>query len=252
VSRRGRDGQREAWEDLSALDPLWAICSERERRFGGWDRGAFLQSGVETVDAALRAGARFGVPVGRTDALDFGCGTGRLTIALARDFEHCLGVDISAQMVEQARTMASGVHNCTFAVHEPPDLGAFESGSFDLVMSRFVLQHLPGASAKERYIKEFVRVLRPGGMLALQLPSEIPTRHRIQPRPRAYGVLRRAGVPRAFLYRRLRLHPIRMTSLPKERVAELIAAAGGRVLEAREEAADGGVTSTDYLATKGG
>ena len=54
---------------------------------------------------------------------------------------------------------------------------------------------MPAARAKERYVGELVRVLRPGGLLALQLPSAIPARHRIQPRPRAYALLRRAGVP---------------------------------------------------------
>lgn len=242
--------QRRDWDDLTSLDPYWAICSDRERRFGGWDRESFLRSGVQTVDAALRAGARHGVPGKRGDALDFGCGTGRLTVAIASDFERCTGVDISPQMVARARELADGVDNAIFAVHETADLAEFPSESFDLVMSRFVLQHLPGRAAKERYVEEFVRVLRPGGMLAFQLPSAIPARHRIQPRPRAYRALRRAGVPRAVLYERLRLHPIRMSSLPKERVLALISGAGGLVLEVRDEAAEGGVTSSDYLATR--
>ncbi len=242
------DAQRRDWEDLSALDPYWAICSERERRFGGWEREEFLRSGVETVASALREGERFGVPAARGDALDFGCGTGRLTLALAREFERCVGIDISAQMVEQARELAPA--NCAFEVHENDDLGRFQDASFDLVMSRFVLQHMHGRAAKERYVSEFVRVLRPGGMLAFQLPSAIPMRHRLQPRPRAYRALRRAGVPRDLLYERLHLHPIRMTAVSKARVLEILAAAGARILDAHDETAAGGVTSTDYLATK--
>src|SRR5438067_2408881 len=154
------DSRREDWEDLAALDPYWAICSERERRFGGWDREAFLHSGAETVQRTLRAGARFGLPAARGDALDFGCGTGRLTLALAREFERCVGIDISARMVEQARELGAGVENCSFEVHEPPDLARFADASFDLVLSRFVLQHMPSTRAKERYIGELVRALR--------------------------------------------------------------------------------------------
>jgi hypothetical protein len=73
---------------------------------------------------------------------------------------------------------------------------------------------------------------------------------RLQPRPRAYRLLRRVGVPRATLYERLHLHPIRMTALPRVRVTGAIASAGGRVLDARDEPAVGGGTSTDYLATR--
>jgi SAM-dependent methyltransferase len=244
------DAQRRDWEDLSALDPYWAICSQRERRFGRWDREEFLRSGVETIDASLREGARFGVPAARVDALDFGCGTGRLTFALARTFERCVGIDISEGMIEQARELASDDSNCSFEVHERRDLGQFEDASFDLVMSRFVLQHMHERGSKERYLAEFVRVLRPEGMLTFQLPSAIPRRHRLQPRPRLYRALRRAGVPRPVLYERLRLHPIRMTAVPKARVLAILEAAGASVLEVRDEAADGGVVSTDYLATR--
>ena len=241
---------RRDWEDLSALDPYWAICSDRERRFGGWDSEEFLRSGVETVTATLELGARHGVPREHADALDFGCGTGRLTLALARHFAHCVGVDVSARMIEQARALGAEHANCAFEVHDPPDLARFADASFDLVLSRFVLQHMPGRAAKERYIAEFVRVLRPGGMIAIQLPSAIPAHHRLQPRPRLYRLLRRAGVAPAVLYGRMRLHPIRMSALPRERVLAVLRDAGARILDVRDERAEGGVTSTDYLATK--
>jgi hypothetical protein len=77
-------------------------------------------------------------------------------------------------------------------------------------------------------------------------------RHRIQPRPRLYGVLRRLGVSRTKLYRRLHLHPIRMSFLPRALVQRAIEEAGGRTLDVRDQRVTGGVTSTDYLVTKDG
>jgi SAM-dependent methyltransferase len=242
--------QRQDWEDLSVLDPYWAILSDPARRFGGWDREAFLQSGREAIDAMLRDGVRFGLPLARHDALDFGCGAGRLTQALSGHFERCLGLDISAQMIAEAREVTEGIENCRFAVHDIPDLAPLDTSSFDLVVSRIVLQHIPAADAKERYIAEFVRVLRPGGLLAFQLPSRIPAWHRIQPRPRLYGLLRRAGVSRTRLYQQLHLHPIRMSFLSRSRVLGVIAAAGGRTLNVGEQQVTGGVISSDYLVTK--
>ncbi|HWG08655.1 MAG TPA: class I SAM-dependent methyltransferase [Solirubrobacteraceae bacterium] len=242
--------QRQDWEDLSVLDPYWAILSERAGRFGRWDREAFLARGEQEIDAVLNAGMRLGLPRERDDALDFGCGAGRLTLAMSCHFRRCLGLDISERMVEQARELGTGIANCDFAVHDASDLAALQSASFDLVVSRLVLQHIPSAETKARYIAEFVRVLRPGGLVAFQLPSRIPVRHRMQPRPRLYGVLRRAGVPPRRLYRQLRLHPIRMSALARSRVLESIEGAGGQPLDVREQTVAGGVISCDYLATK--
>ena len=41
------DRRREEWDDLAALDPYWAICSDRERRFGRYLR--FRTGGSEDV-----------------------------------------------------------------------------------------------------------------------------------------------------------------------------------------------------------
>src|SRR5689334_11853601 len=95
--------QRRDWEDLSALDPYWAILSDSERRFGGWedDADSFTRSGAGEVAHVRAAGARLSLPHARSDALDFGCGAGRLTLALAREFDSCVGLDVSARMVAQ-------------------------------------------------------------------------------------------------------------------------------------------------------
>jgi SAM-dependent methyltransferase len=242
--------QRRDWEDLSVLDPYWGILSESARRFGRWDLESFLETGRETIDAVLGDGARFGLPLAYHDALDFGCGAGRLTRALSRHFARCLGLDISAHMIDKAREVTADIENCRFAVHDAPDLSGLKTHGFDLVVSLIVLQHIPSADAKARYIEEFVRVLRPGGLAAFQLPSEIPAWHRIQPRPRLYRLLRRAGVSGTRLYQQLHLHPIRMSFLPRSRVLTVIEGAGGRTLNVREQRITGGVVSSSYLVTK--
>jgi SAM-dependent methyltransferase len=242
--------QRRDWEDLSVLDPYWAILSDPARRFGGWDREAFLQSGRETIEATLRDGERFGLPLAHRTALDFGCGAGRLTHALSGHFDWCVGLDISAPMIEEAKGVTDSIENCHFAVHDTPDLKGIETSSFDLVVSRIVLQHITAADVKEQYIAEFVRVLSPGGLLAFQLPSQIPLRHRIQLRPKLYRLLRQAGISRERLYKQLNLHPIKMSSLSRARVLGVIGVAGGRILDVRELESTGGVISNEYLVTK--
>ena len=242
--------QRRDWEDLSELDAYWAILSDPARRHGGWDVESFLERGRCDVAEIMLEAERLGLPTLRDRALDFGCGAGRLTQALGQSFRDCVGVDISDQMVEEARRLAAGAPNCRFVVSDAPDLGVFDDGSFDFVLSLIVLQHVPGREAKLRYVAEFVRVLRPGGLLHFQLPSRIPLRNRLQPRPRLYGALRGAGIGAETLYKKLNLTPIRMTAVALAEIAAHVEGAGGRVLNATERAAHGGYTSAEYFVTR--
>src|SRR5436190_168234 len=83
-----------------------------------------------------------------------------------------------------------------------------EAGAFDLVLSSVVLQHVPRREWIEGYLREFVRVLAPGGAIVFTLPSHIPLVFRAQWRRRLYRALRHAGGSADTLYRRLRLQPI--------------------------------------------
>jgi len=219
---------RQEWEDLAALDPLFSVLSQPGTRGGGWDQEGFFLTGETYVRGLMARAEDFGHPAARGAALDFGCGVGRLTRALARHFESCLGVDISPAMIEQARRINAAWPSCRFEVVS--DLRALESGSFDLVLTKSVLQHLPDRRAMVASLTELVRLLRPNGLLAAQVPSHLPLRRRLQLSPRLYRLLRRMGVPRDVLYHRLRLTPIRMLTLSPSRVEEAIHAGGGRLV----------------------
>ena len=107
----------------------------------------------------------------------------------------------------------------------------FEDASFDLVNTRIVLQHLPDREMILGYVAEFLRVLRPGGLLVFQLPSALPLPLRLQPRRNVYLVLRRLGLRPRFLYWRLGLHPNRMVAIPKPDVIAFLESHGARVLD---------------------
>ena len=239
------------WEDLGDLDPCWAILAFPERRFGRWDLDEFFRSGEEEI---ARLGAdmeRLGYPARRARALDFGCGVGRLTRALALHFQHCDGVDVSAPMIAAARKLNAAFLNCDFILNGHPDLRIFPHDHFDLIYSVLVLQHLPTRAAIVAYVADFARVLAPGGLLVCQIPSRIPLRRRLQPRRRLYGILRSLGIGAHVLYHRLGLFPMRMTALTEADVRDLLSAAGTRVLEARPDAmASTAIESRTYYVTK--
>ncbi len=71
-----------------------------------------------------------------------------------------VGVDIAAAMVQLARRLHPGLDFREADAEALP----FEDGSFDAVVVNFVILHL---GRPERAVSEFVRVLTPGGRLAL-------------------------------------------------------------------------------------
>lgn len=157
---------RRDWIRLGEQDPLWAVYVAADKRGGRWDPSQFLATGREDVAAAVAwlSHLGFGPPWRRV--LDFGCGAGRLSQALAAHAGEVVGVDVSPPMLEVARRLDEA-GRCTFVLNSASDLGQFESSSFDLVYSELVLQHLP-VPVIDGYVAEFVRVLRPGGVALLQ------------------------------------------------------------------------------------
>ncbi len=167
------------WEAHARYDPLWAILSDPAKKNRGWEIDRFFASGQREVRFLLRDLEVAGIDVLRRDVLDFGCGIGRLTQALSLHFEHVVGVDISPTMIELAEELNSSgpnPHRVRFIRNPSDDLAVLSTEAYDFVYTNIVLQHIPPALMKS-YLREFLRVLRTGGVLVFQLPSH--------PRPNA-------------------------------------------------------------------
>ncbi|PAX08045.1 class I SAM-dependent methyltransferase [Sphingomonas lenta] len=98
--------------------------------------------------------------------LDFGCGIGRVALALAPYVAEIVGVDISPAMVAQARERAAGLANARF---EATDGGVlpFPDASFDLVLAVDSFPYLVRAGVLQPQLAKLSRVLRPGGDLVV-------------------------------------------------------------------------------------
>jgi len=224
LRRTGRN-----WEQLAAADPYWAALSD-DGKFGNWDVDEFLASGSEHVRWILAYVAELGSPVVRGRALDFGCGPGRFTGALADEFEAVDAVDISETMVARARQLHGD--RVRFHVNQRADLSLFEDGRFDFVLTYLVLQHIPTALALG-YVGEFVRVLAPGGVAAFQAPAELLRSGSLLD-PRRLGGRTRNLASRAK-GAVLRRPVMEMHMLAPEAVTAAVVDAGGEMLEAADD-----------------
>lgn len=140
---------------------------EPEKRGGLWDRVEFFDTGKREITKVLGHLSSLGlVPTGT--ALDFGCGVGRLTQALASHFSECWGVDISPRMLQHARAFNRFPSTCHYVVNDAPDLKRFPDHRFNFIYSNIALQHIPTRYSLA-YLREFNRILSPGGILAFQI-----------------------------------------------------------------------------------
>jgi ubiquinone/menaquinone biosynthesis C-methylase UbiE len=102
-------------------------------------------------------------------ALEIGCGPGRLMRPMSCHFGEIHGIDVSDEMVERARRKLAAIPHAHTHRASGSDLVLFESNSFDFVYSYAVFQHIPSADVVFSYLRETVRVLKPGGIARLQI-----------------------------------------------------------------------------------
>jgi SAM-dependent methyltransferase len=158
------------WDELGRWDPLWAILTTEDKINRGWKPDEFFKTGRDEIADVIHQVDQLIPGFPRRNALDFGCGVGRLTQAMCRYFEKCHGVDIAASMIKLARQYNQYGHRCQYQVNANVDLRIFPDNTFDFIYSNIVLQHMTQEFSK-RYIKEFLRTLKPAGVIVFQLPS---------------------------------------------------------------------------------
>ncbi|MGD0906522.1 MAG: class I SAM-dependent methyltransferase [Candidatus Acidiferrales bacterium] len=159
---------RQDWDERARKDAFHYIASWREN----WDPESFFQSGEEDY-------GRFVQPVfdrchfepeGKF-MLELGCGAGRMTRSFAQKFAQVVAFDISAEMLRHAQALNPQAGNIAWTLGNGTDLSGVGDRTVDFVFSYIVLQHMPAPEFALRYIREMLRVLKPGGMFLFQFNS---------------------------------------------------------------------------------
>lgn len=237
------------WDQFGKRDPFWAILTWRHKKGNKWKADDFFETGVQEIGDVMRSVEALGLPLVMHRALDFGSGAGRLTQALALHFDEVVGIDIAPSMVELARRYNRHEDRCAYFLNEADDLALFVDNSFDFIYSSITLQHMePGYS--KNYIREFIRLLAPHGLVVFQLPSE-PVIHW---RRRLVRAFRRAVTTPLNVYRRFRhgYWPVMEAyGIPRSELLTLLDENAARIVHVQQDNSGGDDwISYRYYATK--
>lgn len=111
----------------------------------------------------------------RGPVLELGCGSGRVTMPLARSAPFVIGIDRSRAMLERARRRAKRVGQRPRLVQADVTALPFLPESFSAVVAPYgILQSLLSDSALSRLLDGIVRTLAPGGRFGLELVPDVP------------------------------------------------------------------------------
>jgi ubiquinone/menaquinone biosynthesis C-methylase UbiE len=179
------------WRKWGETDPYFGVITFPEFRAHriAENLDSFFQMGRRDIARILQDIKRLYGDLPTSRALDFGSGVGRFVLPLAKHFDHIVGVDISEAMISEARRNCAkaGVHNVEFVISD--DTLSAVDGSFDLVLSYNVLQHVPvdrGLVLTSRMLA----LLRPGGFAVLHYSIK-----RTMPPLKALGYAIRNNLP---------------------------------------------------------
>lgn len=104
------------------------------------------------------------VPSG-SKILEVGAGTGRYSVALAREGYDVMAVELVGNNLEILRQNAAGLKNLASYQGDAEDLGLFADSSFDAVLVLGPMYHLYEKAEQHRALDEAIRVTKPGGVM---------------------------------------------------------------------------------------
>jgi SAM-dependent methyltransferase len=195
---------RADWNERAREDANYYVAFGRRDQ----DDTEFLSTATDVIRDLEGELRRYSpeIPSSSRRALEIGCGPGRLMRPMSRHFGEIHGVDVSDEMVSQAAGKLRDIPWAHAHHASGSDLADFPSDHFDFVYSYAVFQHIPSADVVFSYLRETIRVLKPGGFARLQINGLPKT-------ARAYTTWEGVRIGADEVHRFTRDHSIRLLSL---------------------------------------
>jgi trans-aconitate methyltransferase len=162
----------EAWRQWGERDPYFAVLTDPRYRRGSLDdalRHEFFETGRHHAQYVLQQCRRVaGAGFAPARVLDFGCGVGRVTLALAEHVPLVVGLDIAPAMLAEAQLNAQqrGCANVEWVLSD--DALSRVAAPFDLIHSCITFQHIDVPRGRILFAR-LVGLLGEGGVGALGL-----------------------------------------------------------------------------------
>jgi SAM-dependent methyltransferase len=167
---------REDWDQRARENARYYVASGQEQ----WSDEEYFRSGEVNVEREVltdMGNICQGKDPRQMRVLEIGCGTGRITRALAKQFGEVYGVDISGEMVRQARLALRDFPNAQVFQNNGRDLDVVRQATggvpLDFAFSYIVFQHIPNRDVIENYVREAHGLLRPGALFKFQVQGFI-------------------------------------------------------------------------------
>ena len=214
------------WEGLAQNDALWSILTDKTQKGEKWDKSQFFDSGKLEVDNIMTYLKEQNIqPIDFDLVMDFGCGAGRISRALSHHFNKVVGVDASPTMISLATEENKGfASKINFTLNQSEDLKQFPNNSFSMTFTVITLQHIPSEQSIG-FISEFIRLIKPGGLVVFQVPTkdvrELSLLQRLRTLLRIRERLALLGIGRGF---NMDMHPI-----SEGVVKQVVKKAGGEI-----------------------
>lgn len=165
------DKMREDWDARAKENARYYVNTATQ----DWTDQEFFASGEQTVaDEILTDLVNIcqGKPKEEMRVLEIGCGAGRVTRALSKLFGEVHGVDVSGEMIRQAKLALADRPNAFVYQNNGRDLTVVPPLQFDFAFSSIVFQHIPSRDIIENYVREAGRLLRPGALFKFQVQGD--------------------------------------------------------------------------------
>lgn len=159
---------REEWDERARENARHYVATGRT----DWSDEEYFESGRENVRREILTDMTNicqGKDPKQMKVLEIGCGSGRITRALAELFGEVYAVDISGEMIRQAKESLADMPNAHVFQNNGSDLSVLGDIRVDFAFSYIVFQHIPSREVIRNYVGGVHRLLRPGGLFKFQV-----------------------------------------------------------------------------------
>jgi SAM-dependent methyltransferase len=159
-----------AWEEWGRRDPYFGVITNQKFRrteLTSEAREEFFESGRAHVKFVFDMIRQYINPAFQPASIvDFGCGVGRLLVHFSPATREVVGLDVSPSMLEEAKRNCDEFEVSNVQLLLSDDQLSALSGSYDLIHSFIVFQHIPPERGREIFRRILPRISA-GGVGAL-------------------------------------------------------------------------------------